>query len=195
MGVPILRTKHLSSTKQGPGPIATSRSDSKSKLSASLKKPYEKPLVLRTHSLNQEMPPRSVSNSNSGSPGGSKRMKEPDLAGDLSKKASRKIASNSRIRKEEQNKREMYLLFVNNAFKTKSEFSSSSPYNYAQLNNWLLALSHVVSQLDKRYVALVESIIHMPWTTSPDETFVKSYVNFVGMLVSARTEWVNMLVA
>jgi RNA polymerase I-specific transcription initiation factor RRN3 len=35
----------------------------------------------------------------------------------------------------------------------------------------------------------------MPWTTSPNETFIKSYVNFVGMLVSARTEWVNIVVA
>jgi hypothetical protein len=121
MGVPTQRTKSFSSTKQGPGPIATSRSDSKSKISASLKKPYEKPPTLRTHSLSMEMPPRSGSISSSGSPGGSKREKVRALDGDLSKKSSRKIASNSRIRKEEQNKREMYLLFVNNAFKTKSE--------------------------------------------------------------------------
>ncbi|KAG8806435.1 hypothetical protein FRC17_004993 [Serendipita sp. 399] len=124
---------------------------------------------------------------------------------------SRKIATNSRIRRDEQNKRDMYLAFVNNALKAKSEGNSSpfeelvaqfststlsnSPLNFGQLKNWLLTLSHVVSQLDKRHVALVEAIVHMPWTTAPDETFVKSYIGFLGMLVSARTEWATIIVA
>jgi hypothetical protein len=34
---------------------------------------------------------------------------------------SRKIATNSRIKKDEQNKRDMYLAFINNALKAKSE--------------------------------------------------------------------------
>ncbi|KAG8773840.1 hypothetical protein FRC16_005276 [Serendipita sp. 398] len=105
----------------------------------------------------------------------------------------------------------MYLAFVNNALKAKSEGNSSpfeelrdqfsistlsnSPLDFGQLKNWLLALSHVVSQLDKRHVSLVEAIVHMPWTTTTDETFVKSYIGFLGMLVSARTEWANIIVA
>ena len=77
-----------------------------------------------------------------------------------------------------------------------SQFSATSdPTDYNQLRTWLLALSHVVSQLDKRHVALVEAIVHMPWTISPDENFVKVYMGFVGMLVSARTEWLNLVVA
>ena len=35
----------------------------------------------------------------------------------------------------------------------------------------------------------------MPWTTSPDENFVKSYIEFIGMLVTARAEWRGIAVA
>jgi RNA polymerase I-specific transcription initiation factor RRN3 len=44
-------------------------------------------------------------------------------------------------------------------------------------------------------VALIEAIVYMPWTTSPDESFVKSYIEFIGMLVTARAEWRGIVVA
>lgn len=118
----------------------------------------------------------------------------------------RKIASNSRIRRDEQNKRDMYLAFVNNALKAKvlgnsgpfdelvAQFSTTQA-DYSQLKRWILALSHVVSQIDKRHAALVEALVYMPWTTNHDEAFVKCYISFIGMLVSARTEWLSIVVA
>jgi RNA polymerase I-specific transcription initiation factor RRN3 len=72
---------------------------------------------------------------------------------------------------------------------------ASSLNDYVQLRRWLIALQHVVSQLGQRQVALVEAIVHMPWTTSPDDSFVKSYIEFIGMLVTARAEWRGIIVA
>lgn len=73
--------------------------------------------------------------------------------------------------------------------------STSTPSDYSQLRRWLIALQHVVSQLGQRQSSLVESIVHMPWTTSPDESFVKSYIEFIGMLITARAEWRGIAVA
>lgn len=128
---------------------------------------------------------------------------------DISSVGLRKIATNSRIKKDEQNKRDMYLAFINNALKSKLEgntapyeelvgqftSSTSNPSDYSQLRRWLIALQHVVSQLGQRQASLVEAIVHMPWTTSPEESFVRSYVEFIGMLVTARAEWRGIVVA
>jgi RNA polymerase I-specific transcription initiation factor RRN3 len=53
---------------------------------------------------------------------------QPDEAGNPHKEkpgsisiGTRRIATNSRIKKDEQNKRDMYLAFINNALKAKSE--------------------------------------------------------------------------
>jgi len=67
--------------------------------------------------------------------------------------------------------------------------SSISP---SQLRLWLSALSHVVSQLERTHSALVNAIIGMPWTAM-DATFVKSYMSFIGMLVSARPEYLGLV--
>jgi RNA polymerase I-specific transcription initiation factor RRN3 len=67
-----------------------------------------------------------------------------------------------------------------------------APSPTPQLRLWLLALSHVVSRLDKQYHTLVQAIIDLPWTTM-DLTFVQSYTNFIGILVSARPEYLALI--
>jgi RNA polymerase I-specific transcription initiation factor RRN3 len=66
------------------------------------------------------------------------------------------------------------------------------PSPIPQLRMWLLALSHVVSRLDKQYYTLVQAIIDLPWTTM-DSAFVQSYINFIGILVSARPEYLALI--
>ena len=61
-----------------------------------------------------------------------------------------------------------------------------------QLRLWVSALSHVVSQLERTHSALVEAVINVPWTTM-DITFVKEYISFIGMLVSARPEYLSLV--
>ncbi|OCH84222.1 RNA polymerase I-specific transcription initiation factor RRN3 [Obba rivulosa] len=121
----------------------------------------------------------------------------------------RPIATNSRVKQDEQYRKDMYLAFVNNALQQKTnglsdafdelvdqfnpkkytgDASSSTP----QLRLWIIALSHVVSRLERPHSALVEAILSMPWTTM-DSTFVKSYTAFVGMLVSARAEYLSLV--
>ncbi|KAK4049742.1 DNA independent RNA polymerase I transcription factor [Microbotryomycetes sp. JL221] len=60
----------------------------------------------------------------------------------------------------------------------------------SQLRIWLEALTHVVSQLDEKYVTLVDTILAVPWATM-DDVFVNAYLRFVGALVSARAEWLK----
>jgi RNA polymerase I-specific transcription initiation factor RRN3 len=74
-----------------------------------------------------------------------------------------------------------------------STSSEQKPTSSSQLRHWLSALSHVVSQLDKRYITLVEAIVYTPWTTFSDENLVKIYINFIGVLVSARTEYLSLV--
>lgn len=61
-----------------------------------------------------------------------------------------------------------------------------------QLRLWVIALSHVVSRLERVHAALVEAVIELPWTTM-DSNFVKSYISFVGMLVSAKPEYLTLV--
>jgi len=61
-----------------------------------------------------------------------------------------------------------------------------------QLRIWVAALSHVVSQLERTHSALAEAVIDMPWTTM-DAIFVKTYIAFIGMLVSARPEYLSLV--
>lgn len=56
----------------------------------------------------------------------------------------------------------------------------------------LYALSHVVSRLDKSHSRLVEAIVNMPWTTM-DIATVKSYTVFIGVLLSARPEYLSLV--
>lgn len=62
----------------------------------------------------------------------------------------------------------------------------------SQLRLWILALSHVLSRLEKRHASLVEAIVNLPWTTM-DTAFVKSYTVFIGMLLSARPEYLSLV--
>ncbi len=61
-----------------------------------------------------------------------------------------------------------------------------------QLRSYLTALSYVVSKLDRSYITLVDAIVHMPWTIM-DAAFVKAYISFMGMLVSARPEYLTLV--
>jgi hypothetical protein len=53
---------------------------------------------------------------------------------------------------------------------------------------------HVVSRLDRSHSTLVDAIIRMPWMTM-EANFVKSYTSFVGILVSARPEYLSVVLA
>jgi RNA polymerase I-specific transcription initiation factor RRN3 len=61
-----------------------------------------------------------------------------------------------------------------------------------QLRTWLSALSHVLSRLERRHAPLVEAIVRLPLSTM-DAAFVKSYIVFVGMLISARPEYLSLV--
>ncbi|KZT24585.1 RNA polymerase I-specific transcription initiation factor RRN3 [Neolentinus lepideus HHB14362 ss-1] len=122
----------------------------------------------------------------------------------------RPIASNSRVRQDEKYRKDMYLAFINNAlqqkangnsealdelldqFNLKKPTSGDAPSPTPQLRLWILALSHVVSRLDRSLAPLVEAIVNLPWTTM-DTAFVKSYTIFIGMLVSARPEYLSLV--
>ena len=66
------------------------------------------------------------------------------------------------------------------------------PAHQQQLRSYLTALSHVVSKLDRSHFSLVDAITSMPWTTM-ESAFVKAYISFVGMLVSARPEYLTLV--
>lgn len=70
--------------------------------------------------------------------------------------------------------------------------SSQPPPTTSQLRIWLDALTHVVSKLDETHGTLVETILALPWATM-DDGFVTSYMRFIGALVSARTEWLRLV--
>ncbi|KAG8219030.1 RNA polymerase I-specific transcription initiation factor RRN3 [Butyriboletus roseoflavus] len=122
----------------------------------------------------------------------------------------RPIATNSRVRKGEQFKRDMFIAFINKALQEKLDGQSkdfddlvdqfnprkvgegaTSP---SQLRLWILALSHVLSRLEKRHASLVEAIVSLPWTTM-ESAFVKSYTIFIGMLLSARPEYLSLVLS
>ncbi|KAF8524664.1 RNA polymerase I-specific transcription initiation factor RRN3 [Hysterangium stoloniferum] len=126
---------------------------------------------------------------------------------------TRPINTNSRVKQDEKYKKDMYLAFVNNALLQKlkgnsepfdelvNQFSSANTSEYGeasigmpatQLRLWISALSHVVSQIERTHSALIQAIVGMPWTTM-DAGFVKAYVAFIGMLVSARPEYLSLV--
>jgi RNA polymerase I-specific transcription initiation factor RRN3 len=61
-----------------------------------------------------------------------------------------------------------------------------------QLRLWISALSHAVSRLERIHSVLIEAIVDMPWPTM-DAHFVKSYTSFIGMLVSAKPEYLSLV--
>jgi len=70
----------------------------------------------------------------------------------------------------------------------------SKQVDAAQIRLWILALSHVVSRLERTHASLVHAIVNMPWTTLENAT-VKSYTVFTGMLLSARPEYLSLVLA
>jgi len=70
--------------------------------------------------------------------------------------------------------------------------SNDAPVPGPQLQSWISALSHVVSRLERTHSTLPEAIITMPWTTM-DGQFARSYTSFIGMLVSARPEYLSLV--
>ncbi|KAI9434445.1 RNA polymerase I-specific transcription initiation factor RRN3 [Lactarius indigo] len=129
--------------------------------------------------------------------------------------SSRPIATNSRIKKDERFRKDMHLAFVHNALQQKAlgnrepydslvdQFNvkksaldapspSPSPSPIPQLRLWLQALTHVVSRLDRTHIALVEAIARLPWMTM-DSSLVKTYTSFIEILVSARPEYLSLV--
>ncbi|KAG9317852.1 RNA polymerase I-specific transcription initiation factor RRN3 [Chiua virens] len=132
----------------------------------------------------------------------------PHDADQLLALVQRPIATNSRVRQGEQLKRDMFVAFISKALQEKLNGQSKdfddlldqfnpkkigeSATSSSQLRLWILALSHVLSRLEKRHTPLVEAIVNLPWTTM-DNTFVKSYTIFIGMLLSARPEYLSLV--
>lgn len=73
-----------------------------------------------------------------------------------------------------------------------NQFSAKATPQPAQLRLWISALSHVVSRLERTHAALVQAVVSMPWTTM-DSATVKSYTVFIGMLLSARPEYLSLV--
>ncbi|KAK0230372.1 RNA polymerase I-specific transcription initiation factor RRN3 [Armillaria fumosa] len=117
----------------------------------------------------------------------------------------RPIATNSRVKQDEKYRNEMYLSFITSALQEKAigrserfddlvnQFNpKAASQTSAQLRAWILTLSHVVSRLERVHYALIEAIVRMPWTTM-DTATVKSYTIFIGMLLSARPEYLSLI--
>ncbi|TCD69993.1 hypothetical protein EIP91_005243 [Steccherinum ochraceum] len=123
----------------------------------------------------------------------------------------RPTVTNSRIKQDEQFRKDIHLTFVASALQQKAQGNSSSfdelvdqfnlkkpttdaPSPAPPLRMWILALSNVVSRLERCHSALVEAVVGMPWTIM-DTTFVKSYTGFIGMLVSAKPEYLGTVLS
>lgn len=81
-----------------------------------------------------------------------------------------------------------------NQFSLKRIYAEGGASLSPQLRIWLSALSHVISRLEHGHVALVEAIVNMPWTTM-DSALVKSYIVFTEMLLSARPEYLSLVLS
>ncbi|KAJ6515511.1 RNA polymerase I-specific transcription initiation factor RRN3 [Mycena sanguinolenta] len=116
----------------------------------------------------------------------------------------RPIATNSRVKQDEKYRKDMHLAFVNNALVQKAngssepfdelvnQFSTKTAPQPVQLRLWISALSHVVSRLERSHATLVQAVVGIPWTTM-DASTVKAYTIFIGMLLSARPEYLSLV--
>ncbi|KAG9015414.1 hypothetical protein FRB94_000018 [Tulasnella sp. JGI-2019a] len=120
--------------------------------------------------------------------------------------------SQTTLKADEAYKKDMYLLFVRNALKEKAQGKASdfdqlvarfSPSaitgqtassSSTELMAWISALTHVVSGLERVHAPLVDALVALPWATM-DEDVVRSYMSFLGMLVSARPEYLTGILA
>jgi RNA polymerase I-specific transcription initiation factor RRN3 len=72
------------------------------------------------------------------------------------------------------------------------KMSYDAPSPIPQLCLWLQALMHVVSRLDRTHMALIEAVLRLPWMTM-DSSLVKTYTSFIQILVSARPEYLSLV--
>jgi RNA polymerase I specific transcription initiation factor RRN3 len=72
------------------------------------------------------------------------------------------------------------------------KMSYDAPSPIPQLRLWLQALMHVVSRLDRTHMALIEAVLRLPWMTM-DSSLVKTYTSFIQILVSARPEYLSLV--
>ncbi|KAH7343429.1 RNA polymerase I-specific transcription initiation factor RRN3 [Rhizoctonia solani] len=127
---------------------------------------------------------------------------------DVATKSSRirSVAPHSKnLKRDDSFRKDMYLTFVRNALKERLRGNSEpfhelvGQFNPAKLNeaggrstgqlrSWIAALSHVVSSLERSHAPLVDAVLATPWMIL-DDAFVVTYTNFVGVLVSARPEY------
>ncbi|SRR5216684_2859354 len=89
-----------------------------------------------------------------------------------------------------QGNNESYDVLVDQFNFKKTAFDTPSPI--PQLRQWLHALMHVVSRLDRTHIALVEAIARFPWMTM-ESSLVKTYTSFIEILVSARPEHLSLV--
>ncbi|CAE6513453.1 unnamed protein product [Rhizoctonia solani] len=118
----------------------------------------------------------------------------------------RPVAPHSRnLKRDDSFRKDMYLTFVKNALKERLK-GNSEPFqelvgqfspaklneagagSTTQLRAWIAALSNVVSSLERPHAPLIEAVLATPWTTL-DDVFAITYTNFIGVLVSARPEY------
>ena len=78
--------------------------------------------------------------------------------------------------------------------KPNSNDTQLSQADAAQIRHWIAALPHVVSRLERTHASLVHAIVNMPWTILDNAT-VKSYTIFIGMLLSAKPEYLSYVLA
>jgi RNA polymerase I-specific transcription initiation factor RRN3 len=89
-----------------------------------------------------------------------------------------------------QGNNESYDVLVDQFNSKKTAFDNPSPI--PQLRQWFHALMHVVSRLDRTHMALIEAITRLPWMTM-DSSLVKTYTCFIEILVSARPEYLSLV--
>ncbi|CAE6522773.1 unnamed protein product [Rhizoctonia solani] len=121
----------------------------------------------------------------------------------------RPVAPHSKsLKRDDSFRKDMYLTFVKNALKERLR-GNPEPFHEligqfgpAKLNeadggslrSWIAALSHVVSSLERSHAPLVEAVLATPWMTFGD-AFTTIYTNFVGVLVSARPEYLTSVLS
>ena len=77
-------------------------------------------------------------------------------------------------------------------FSVKKKMAGDASSSSSHLRTLLGALSHVVSRLERQHGSLVQAIFDLPWTTM-DSAFVKTYTQFIGVLISARPEYLSLV--
>jgi RNA polymerase I-specific transcription initiation factor RRN3 len=87
---------------------------------------------------------------------------------------------------------ESYDVLVDQFNIKKTAFDNPSPT--PQLRQWFHALMHVVSRLDRTHMALIDAITKLPWMTM-DSSLVKTYTSFIEILVSARPEYLSLVLS